>query len=226
MNRNPFKRPGSNFGKTESEESRNLHNRDDADSSPTAHHHTLGKGSTQAAPGDHNHWQTGDVKSTYAVPDNIEWFELNGQASPTPSLAALFGPNLPDTRDHYLHHGSTGPRPVGALGGSFFSTIQDDNLPPHSHGIDHNHASFTTPAGGSHSHDVTYRESTSCGGPQNIAATGAGTATFRTVATTATTHTHDIDVPAFTGASSDGAFANDPLIIVPPHASMRLVVHV
>ena len=32
-----------------------FHNKDDVDSGQLAHHHTLGKSSNQAAPGNHNH---------------------------------------------------------------------------------------------------------------------------------------------------------------------------
>ena len=227
---NPFKAPskGKGTNSNQSKESEHIHNRDDLDAGPQAHHHTLGPGAAQAAPGNHTHsmWSTGDVKTTYAEADNVEWFELNGQASPTPELEAMFGPNLPDATDRYMHYGDPdGGRDIGTVGGSFFSTITSANLPPHTHGIDHNHASFTTAAGGAHDHDVTYRESASSGGPQNIAATGAGTATTRTVATTSETHTHDIDVPAFTGDSDDGGFANSALIIVPPRVSLRFLVH-
>lgn len=226
---NKFHKPdrGKGTNKTPSKASEEIHNRDDLDAGPQAHHHTLGTRPEQAAPGNHSHWSTGDVKQTFAEADNIEWFELNGQASPTPGLIAMFGANLPDTRDLYLHHGDEAAlRPVGSTGGSFFTTITDDNLPPHTHGIDHDHASFNTGAGGSHHHGVVYRESASTGGPQNIAATGAGTATIRNVDTSDTTHSHDIDVPAYVGDSDDGGFVNDALIIVPPRISLRFLVHV
>jgi hypothetical protein len=74
------------------------HKRDDVDADTQSHHHTLGSGPTQAAPGNHLHviWVTGDVIYSYAAPDNEEWYELNGQASPTPSLVTMFGANLPN----------------------------------------------------------------------------------------------------------------------------------
>ena len=218
---------GPNTNRTQSEASSRLHDRDDVDSSQQAHHHTLGTKPSQAAAGDHTHnmWSTGDVKATYGEADNVEWYELNGQASPTPELEALFGANLPDTRDRYMHHGNA-TRPVGTVGGSFFTTITSANLPPHTHGIDHDHASFNTGAGGDHDHSLTYRESATSGGPQNFAATSAGTATTRVINTTSETHSHDIDVPAFVGDSDDGGFANSALIIVPPRASLRFLVHV
>lgn len=223
---NKFHKPdrGKGTNRTPSKASEELHNRDDLDAGPQAHHHTLGTRPEQAAPGNHSHWSTGDVKQTFAEADNIEWYELNGQASPTPELEAMFGPNLPDTRDLYMHHGNEPD--VGTTGGSFFTTITPENLPPHTHGIDHDHASFNTGAGGAHDHDVVYRESASSGGAQNIAATGAGVATTRIVATSNETHSHDINVPAYVGDSDDGGFINDALIIVPPRVSLRFLVHV
>jgi hypothetical protein len=54
---NPFNQPVKATSKilNQSQESKRLHNRDDLDSDIRAHHHTLGSGATQAAPGNHIH---------------------------------------------------------------------------------------------------------------------------------------------------------------------------
>lgn len=230
---NPFdnKHDHKQVNSNQSAESIKLHNRDDVDSGSNAHHHTLGPGHNQAAPGDHEHgskWSTGDLKLTFAAADNVEWYECNGQASPTPELEAMFGPNLPDLKDRYPigYNDAVFGRGLKDLGGSFFQSIDANHLPQHTHPIDHDHASFTTPLGGDHIHNMTFRESTTSGGPQNIAATGAGTAATRSVGTTSTQHQHSIDVPAYTGNSGNNTTTHDSLVIVPPYVGVRYLVHV
>jgi hypothetical protein len=246
---NPFdnKHDHKQVNSNQSAESIKLHNRDDVDSGSGAHHHTLGPGPNQAAPGNHTHsggggWQTGDIKCTYAEADNVEWFELNGQPSPTPELTAMFGANLPDVRDRYLHAGNTtGSRLVGALGGGFFYTIGTSHLPPHTHTITHTHAGAAHTHSMAHNHDIGHNHTIDRG-------SGTGSAPGR-VAKGTTTSPDTVNINAFagnsggssagdtgaasagdTGASSaantgNGGFANNALIIVPPHFSVRVLVH-
>lgn len=44
------------------EASRDIHNYDDLDQLPQSHHHTLGDGPTQAAPGNHSHPGGGSIE--------------------------------------------------------------------------------------------------------------------------------------------------------------------
>ena len=57
MNNNPFDRakPPVGINNNLSQESIRAHERDDLDSGSNAHHHSLGPGPNQAAPGDHTH---------------------------------------------------------------------------------------------------------------------------------------------------------------------------
>lgn len=266
---NPFEQPNGFNPNNQAQEVMALHTRDDVDSSSQAHHHTLGKKSTQAAAGNHEHldtkWSTGDVKYTYAAADNIYWFELNGQASPTPGLIALFGPNLPDLRDKFII-GAGPAKALGTTGGSLTKTITAAHLPVHTHtidhdhaafnsgnnsvghthAIDHDHASFTTAAGGSHVHQVDVGGATP--GTINTVLQRSSGAVLASIATPVnpSTHTHDIDVPAFVGtsggnsaahthsvdvpafagSSGNGGFANNALDVTNSYVALRILVHV
>lgn len=58
-----------------------FHTNDDVDSSSDAHHHTLGPGANQAAPGYHNH----DGSNSVAL---LEGFTLTGSKSTGAALAS------------------------------------------------------------------------------------------------------------------------------------------
>lgn len=83
----------------------------------------------------------------------------------------------------------------------------------HSHTIDHNHAAFSTASGGSHFHTVdagTVFIYAASSGSIYIMATTSFTAndfpyTYSPYTATDGTHTHTIDVPAFSGSSSTAA---------------------
>lgn len=83
---------------------------------------------------------------------------------------------------------------VGKTGGSKTSTA------PHTHGINHDHPSFTSGAGSPHTH--SYGETGNNGGSTYMALGGGyyyNYASFNVSNESA--HTHPVDVPAFTGTS-------------------------
>lgn len=216
---NPFNRKPPKFGRTESSESQALHNRDDLDSSHGAHHHTLGPGPTQAAPGNHTHesagggWITGDVKQSYAPADNVEWFELNGQASPTPALTAMFGANLPDMRDKFII-GKSGSKALNATGGADTITIAAANLPTHTHTL------------AAHTHTIAHTHNI-------LRGTAAGSGANRVVASNTTAAADGVGQGSNTASSGgpnvadtgNGAFANTPIDAKPPWRAMYMLVH-
>lgn len=136
------------------EEFKKAHDNNDSDNSPSAIHHTLGKGPTQAAKGDHNH------SGQYAVADHThvsgsigevimflgsnpptsEYLLLNGQSITRANYPALFNvlgvpigtdlTYLPDYRDRFPVGASAG-KPVNTTGGSSSVTLTSDNLPSH-----------------------------------------------------------------------------------------------
>lgn len=76
--------------------------------------------------------------------------------------------------------------------------------PSHTHAIDHNHAAFTTASGGTHNHVLEMREA---GGSIATVGKGGGAnpeSNGGAVLGTNSSHTHSIDVPAFTGTSGTG----------------------
>lgn len=132
-----------------------IHRHSDVDFDKSSLHHTLGSGPTQAAAGNHEHavyFTTGDVKTSLAPADGVNWLEATGQAvsrTTFNALFALFGTtygagdgsttfNLPDLRDRMLI-GSSGTKSPGAVGGSATKTLSEANLPNHTHTINHGH---------------------------------------------------------------------------------------
>ena len=101
-----------------------------------------------------------------------------------------------------LAHGST--YTAGDTGGS-----ADAVVVTHTHSIDHDHGSFTTASGGTHSHTIRSGVNGNGSGGHDDANNGSNTTVDGNGA-----HTHSIDVPAYSGTSgsagSSGAGANMP----------------
>lgn len=161
------------------------------------------------------------------------WQRADGQ--PLASGSTLTGGNTPSLHSSVYLRGATS---YGGTGGSNNTTLSSANLPPHVHTIDHDHAGVTSTgmsANTTHGHDVTDPEhfhttSDTSGLSIGVNASGFSDApggspyslntdtkpTGLTVNTSASIdHTHDVNLPNFTGNSGNGpgttsAFTNEP----------------
>jgi microcystin-dependent protein len=117
-------------------------------------------------------------------------------------LRALVGTTTPDMKGRFPIGDNTTLTLLGT-GGSL--TIAEANLPSHRHSIDHDHASFNTASGGSHSHTAVPAPNFNGNVAVDVGSSVLGTTqpTSSTVSsgTDGSSHAHAIDVPAFTGNS-------------------------
>jgi len=176
-----------------------VHIRDDVDSGPRSHHHTLGPGRNQAAPGKDTadaidelfafrdgDAAIGDVKMWYGVSGSQapNWLVMDGSTfDPVvfPLLNTFLGGNtLPDFRDR-MPVGASGTKALGSVGGAATVTLGATDI-AHTHVInnqaDHNH-SITNHPGHTHGIDAqdlvqTTNNNTAVGGTANRVATLSG----------------------------------------------------
>lgn len=154
------------------------------------------------------------------------WLMCDGtavSAGTYPTLHGLVGGNTPDLRGRFPL-GDNATLTLLGTGGS--TTIAEENLPAHTHAIDHNHASVTsTGQSQSHNHTVTLNDpghshtiAADLLGPvessvpvnldvlynaNNAVSTNSATTgiTVSSVGNASQDHTHNVDLPNFTGTS-------------------------
>jgi hypothetical protein len=167
---------------------------------------------------------------------------MRADGTAIPASNAVSG-TAPDLSGSIYLRGSTS---YGGTGGTNNTTLSDVNLPPHFHSISHDHASVTSTgmsANLTHSHGITdpghyhnegivtanagalpltyfvnnvisgtSRESNNAGWTTDFASTGI------TINSSSLEHTHNVDLPNFTGNSGNGpgtstSFTNEPSYI-------------
>lgn len=101
-------------------------------------------------------------------------------------------------------------------GGEKKHTITTAELPVHDHAIDHNHPVATSEVGGAHAHNITRKAAAGTGGG---VVRGNNTAEADGTTQATTEHTHDVNLPNFTGTSGSagtGTAANNlqPYLVV------------
>jgi microcystin-dependent protein len=174
-----------------------------------------------------------------AAAPSAEWLLCDGTAVSRTTYATLFAVlgtsygagngsttfNLPDMRDRFPR--GIGPDTTrGEASGSQTRTLLEANLPPHAHAIDHDHAAFDTASGGGHSHTQYFSERSS-GGTASLGrpASAGEVDKVELLATLSTgTHTHNIDVPALTGSSGNGAGSSTPVDILNPFLGINFII--
>jgi len=124
--------------------------------------------------------------------------------------------------------GDSGPGVVNGNNGDNSITIATNHLPPHTHGVGSlSVASVTSTSVGNHTHSSLI--------PQfNIKAAFAGPypfirSNFSPSATSVVgdhTHTFSLSSANFAGATGDGGFANDPVLILPKYLSVKFIIKI
>lgn len=87
---------------------------------------------------------------------------------------------------------------VEETGGEKTHILTSAELPSHTHSINHDHATFTSDSDGNHTHIL---ERKTAAGTSTGVTRGGATASGDGTTAAGGTHTHSIDVPAFTGTS-------------------------
>lgn len=130
--------------------------------------------------------------------------------------------NVPNSTDR-VPLGASPTHPRGSSSGSTTRTITTANLPSHTHGINHDHTTFTTPSGGPHRHDLKFSA--------NLGGSGTtiplGTVSLDRISPSAVEssgeHTHTVDVPPYTGSSA-ATGSGTPLDITPPNFAVNYYI--
>ena len=110
---------------------------------------------------------------------------------------------------------------LGTTTGAETVTITSGNLPVHTHAINHDHGAFNTTGGeGNHTH---YTQGGAFGGSTPYLS-GWNTDGAMRESSTAGAHNHSVDLPAFTGTSGDGGFANTAVDKMQPTIVLNYII--
>jgi microcystin-dependent protein len=162
-------------------------------------------------------FSVGDYKESAISVDHDGWLLCDGSAKSRTTYSDLFSRigitfgsgdgattfNLPNTIDRVSGNASP-TNPLGTVSGNDNITLSTSNLPSHNHTINHDHSIFTSNGGGSHSHTYTYQYKTQ-DAPYGDSVRTVWEFVQNITGTTsaAPDHTHDIDIPNFTGNSGN-----------------------
>jgi microcystin-dependent protein len=151
----------------------------------------------------------GDGSTTFAIPD------MRGRAvAGKDDMGGTAASRLTSTI-------LTASNTLGATGGAQTATIASGNLPVHTHSINHDHGAFNTTGGeGNHTH---YTQGGAFGGSTPYLS-GWNTEGAMRESSTAGAHNHSIDLPAFSGTSGDGGFANTALTNTQPTIVLNYII--
>lgn len=166
------------------------------------------------------------------------WLICNGAALSRTVYAALFAVvgvaygagdgsttfNLPNLSAKFPI-GASGTYPRGQAGGTNGVTLTTANLPAHTHTINHDHGSITTPATeGTHTHLIDLALST---GTSGVNLPTASTVFDRTsgsmFSSVSGSHTHSVNLPNFAGDSGSTG-SGTPVTFVPPYQSVNYII--
>ena len=181
-------------------------------------------------------WSAGDRKETYRNDTPSGWIVCDGRAYSRATYANLFAAigtrfgsgdgvntfNVPNETGR-VAIGSGPGYPQDSTGGTATTTLTVPNLPAHTHSINHDHGAFTSGSGGAHDHRLTMADGV--GGSTLSVPRGNNVDAIKTPAAVESdgTHTHSINVPAFSGTSgatgAGAAFTN-----LPPYRAIRVLI--
>jgi microcystin-dependent protein len=177
---------------------------------------------------------TGEMTMWGGLSAPTGWLLCNGQAvnrAVYADLYAILGTrfgagdgsttfNLPNMTDRFPM-GASGTSPVGTQGGDNDLTLVTANLPPHTHSINHDHDQFTTASGGTHKHGQMTSSNDADGNSTTVVRRASGSGDTTTATDGA--HTHDVNVPAYTGTSGSTG-SGTPVDIKPQFAALNFII--
>lgn len=166
------------------------------------------------------------IGTSYGIGDNSTTFNL---------------PNLKGRTIVALDSAQTEFDTLGETGGVKSTALTEANIPQHAHSINHDHGSFDTSSGGAHKHwisaaardDANFSTMGSSNTQDYGLAADAGSWSIddtnkdfgRYSSTTGSSHTHSIDVPAFTGNSGNyGTASPTPVSALQPYIILNYII--
>jgi microcystin-dependent protein len=178
---------------------------------------------------------TGCIMMWYTDTPPSGWILCNGQSTSSyPQLAAVVGASVPNLQGRVPVGKDTGQTEFDALGetgGAKSTSLSEQNIPQHSHSINHDHGAFNT-SGGGHVHTyfmddgaAIYGGATRINTIQYDASSGpsGNGGTFNTGGSG--DHTHTIDVPNFTGTSGTyGSASVTPVTALQPYLVINYII--